>query len=155
MMPDVQVLIPLFVALPLGMALLIQLVARRHQGLAGPLAVIALLALVVMGVLTTGQRGIYHLGGWPTPVGIDMRLDELSALMLLVINVVGLAVSLYSIDYMRRFTARTYFFGLFLLMVAGMNGAVLAGDLLPLCLSGSGGDSRSLGATSSRALELG
>ncbi len=132
MMPDVQVFLPLFVALPLGMALVIQLAARRNQGLAGPLAVIALLALVTMSVLATGQRDIYFLGGWPAPVGIDMRLDELSALMLLVINVVGLAVSLYSIDYMRRYTARTWFFGLFLLMVAGMNGAVLAGDLFNL-----------------------
>ena len=132
MISNVQPLIPFFVALPLGMALVMQLAAHRRQSLAGPLAVIVLLALVVMSVLAIGQRGIYHLGGWPTPIGIDMRLDELSALMLLVINVVGLAVSLYSIDYMRRFTARTWFFGLFLLMVAGMNGAVLAGDLFNL-----------------------
>ncbi|MDJ0910514.1 MAG: proton-conducting transporter membrane subunit [Woeseiaceae bacterium] len=132
MLKDIQNLIPVFVALPLGVALLIQLVARTRESLAGPLASITMLALVVMSVFATGQRGIYNLGGWPTPIGIDMRLDELSALMLLVINLVGLAVSLYSIEYMRRFTARTYFFGLFLLMVAGMNGAVLAGDLFNL-----------------------
>ena len=44
----------------------------------------------------------------------------------------GLAVSLYSVDYMRRFTARSHFYSLFLLMVTGMNGVILAGDLFNL-----------------------
>ncbi len=129
---DVHNLIPVFVALPLAMALLIQLVARRNENLAGPLTAVTMLLLVIMSVVAIGQRGVYHLGGWPTPVGIDTRLDELSGLVLLVVSVVGLAVSLYSIDYMRSFTARHHFFGLFLLMVTGMNGAVLAGDLFNL-----------------------
>jgi len=129
---DVQTLIPMFVALPLGMSLLIQLVARRRQVLAEVLAIIAMLALMLMSCYAIGNNGIYHLGGWPTPVGIDMRLDDLAILLLLVVNVVGLAVALYSVDYMRRFTARSHFYGLFLLMVTGMNGVVLAGDLFNL-----------------------
>jgi len=129
---DVQTLIPMFVALPLGMSLLIQLVARRRQVLAEVLAIIAMLALMLMSCYAIGNNGIYHLGGWPTHVGIDMRLDDLAILLLLVVNVVGLAVALYSVDYMRRFTARSHFYGLFLLMVTGMNGVVLAGDLFNL-----------------------
>ena len=129
---DVQTLIPMFVAVPLGMSLLIQLVARRRQVLAEVLAIIAMLALMLMSCYAIGNNGIYHLGGWPTPIGIDMRLDDLAILLLLVVNVVGLAVALYSVDYMRRFTARSHFYGLFLLMVTGMNGVVLAGDLFNL-----------------------
>jgi len=129
---DVQTLIPMFVAVPLGMSLLIQLVARRRLVLGEGLTIIAMLVLTLMSCYAIGRSGIYHLGGWPTPVGIDMRLDDLAILLLLVVNIVGLAVSLYSVDYMRRFTARSHFYGLFLLMVTGMNGVVLAGDLFNL-----------------------
>ena len=129
---DVQTLIPMFVAVPLGMSLLIQLVARRRHVLGELLAIIAMALLTLMSCFAIGHKGIYHLGGWPTPIGIDMRLDDLAILLLLVINVVGLAVALYSVDYMRRFTARSHFYGLFLLMVTGMNGVVLAGDLFNL-----------------------
>ena len=129
---DIRVLIPLFVALPLAVALLIQLVARERPALAGVLTNLAMLGLVLMSCLTIGGSGLYHLGGWPTPIGIDLRLDSLATLLLLAINIVGLAVGLYSVDYMRRYTASSHFYSLFLLMVTGMNGVVLAGDLFNL-----------------------
>ena len=129
---NIQTLIPLFVALPLAVSLLLQLVARRSRPLCEWLNILTMLALVVMTFLALGERGIYNLGGWPTPIGIDLRLDELSVLMLMVVNVVGLVVALYSVDYMRRFTASSHFYGLFLLMVTGMNGVILAGDLFNL-----------------------
>ncbi|MDX2417142.1 MAG: proton-conducting transporter membrane subunit [Xanthomonadales bacterium] len=129
---DVQTLIPLFVAVPLGMSLLVQLLARHRHVLAEVLSIITLLLLALMSCYSVGHSGIYHLGGWPTPVGIDLRLDALATLLLLAVNIVGLAVSLYSVDYMRRFTARSHFYSLFLLMVTGMNGVILAGDLFNL-----------------------
>ena len=129
---DVQTLIPLFVAIPLGMSLLIQLLARHRRVLAEVLTIITLLLLALMSCCGVGYSGIYHLGGWPTPTGIDLRLDALATLLLLAVNIVGLAVSLYSVDYMRRFTARSHFYSLFLLMVTGMNGVILAGDLFNL-----------------------
>jgi len=129
---DVQTLIPMFVAVPLGMSLVIQLAARRRQVLGEVLAILTMLMLTLMSCYSIGSSGIYNLGGWPTPVGIDMRLDQLATLLLLVVTVVGLAVSLYSVDYMRRFTARNHFYSLFLLMVTGMNGVILAGDLFNL-----------------------
>ena len=129
---DIRVLIPLFVALPLAVALLTQLVARERPALSGLMVNVTMLGLVLMSCLTIGGSGLYHLGGWPTPIGIDLRLDSLATLLLLAINIVGLAVGLYSVDYMRRYTASSHFYGLFLLMVTGMNGVVLAGDLFNL-----------------------
>ncbi len=129
---DVQALIPVFVALPLAVSLLTQLLARGRPRLAGWMANFTMLALVMMCVYAIGRSGLYHLGGWPTPIGIDLRLDELATLLLLVVNVVGLAVVLYSIDYMARYTSRGHFYSLFLLMVTGMNGVILAGDLFNL-----------------------
>jgi multicomponent Na+:H+ antiporter subunit D len=129
---DVQTLIPLFVAVPLGMSLIVQLVARGRHVLAEALTIATMLTLMLMSCYAVGYSGIYELGGWPTPFGIDMRLDALATLLLLAVNIVGFAVSLYSVDYMRRFTASSYFYSLFLLMVTGMNGVVLAGDLFNL-----------------------
>ena len=129
---DVHTLIPLFVAIPLAMAMLIQIVARHRHAGAETLNIVAMLALSVMSWFCIGHEGIYNLGGWPTPIGIDMRLDALATLLLLVVSIVGLAISLYAVDYMRRFSARSHFYSLFLLMVAGMNGVILAGDLFNL-----------------------
>jgi len=129
---NIQVLIPLFVALPLAVSLLIQLVARGRPALAEWLTSATMLALVLMTCYAIGGTGIYHMGGWPTPIGIDLRLDALANLLLLAVSLVGFAVALYSVDYMRRFTARGYFYSLFLLMVTGMNGVILAGDLFNL-----------------------
>jgi len=129
---DILTIIPVLVALPLAASLLTQLLVRSRPVLAGWMTIFTMLALVLMSCYTIGRSGLYHLGGWPTPIGIDLRLDELATLLLLAVNVVGLAVALYSIDYMRRYTSRGHFYSLFLLMVTGMNGVVLAGDLFNL-----------------------
>jgi len=52
--------------------------------------------------------------------------------MLVSVAGVGLAAGLYSIDYMRQFTAKDRYYSLFLIMMAGMNGVILAGDLFNL-----------------------
>ena len=129
---EVRSLVPLFVAIPLAASLLIQLFTREKHLLSGWLTTLAMLALVVRSFRMIGESALYHLGGWPSPIGIDLRLDNLATLRLLVINTVGLAVGLYSVDYMKRYTASAHFYGLFLLMVTGMNGVVLAGDLFNL-----------------------
>ena len=122
----------LFVALPLAAALLTQLLARRRECVAEGLSGAAMLALALLSVGAIGRSASYQMGGWPAPVGIEMRLDDLTTLMLLTVNWIGFAVSLYAVDYMRRYTARSHFYGLFLLLVAGMNGVIVAGDLFNL-----------------------
>ena len=125
-------LIPLFIALPLAVALLIQLVARRHPAASDWLANAAMLGLTALSFVSIGSTGLYHMGSWPTPIGIDLRLDALASLLLIAINFVGFAAVLYSVEYMRSYTAKSQYYGLFLLMVVGMNGVVLAGDLFNL-----------------------
>jgi multicomponent Na+:H+ antiporter subunit D len=136
MRPEVHTLIPLFIALPLTVAVLIQLLARRRAALAGALAVLTLLAFMLMSFATIGQTTggevIYNMGGWKTPIGIDLRMDSLTTLLVVTINTIGLAVVLYALDYMRQFTARPRFYSLFLLMITGINGVVMTGDLFNL-----------------------
>jgi multicomponent Na+:H+ antiporter subunit D len=123
---------PLFIAIPLAVAFLLPLVARGRPFLADWLANGTLVGLAVMAVASAGVNSIYHMGAWPTPIGIDLRLDPLASLMLILVNVVGLSVSIYSVDYMSRYTDKHRYYSLFLLMVAGMNGVILAGDLFNL-----------------------
>ena len=78
----------------------------------------------------------YYLGGWAIregiTIGIGMVADSLTVLMLLVVNSVSFLVSIYSISYMEKYTAKPLYYTLLMLMVAGMNGIILTGDLFNL-----------------------
>ena len=66
------------------------------------------------------------------PIGIYFVIDGLTMFMLSIITTVGFLSSFYSISYITRYTGEKYFFALFCLMVAGMNGVVMSGDLFNL-----------------------
>jgi multicomponent Na+:H+ antiporter subunit D len=124
-------LLPAFVVIPLIAAFILPLFGKKGKDAATILAniiTILLLGLAVY-VVATEHTGKYEIGKWPIPLGINLVLDGLSALMLLAIGVVSAAAMLYSARYMERYTAKSKYLSLFLLMVAGMNGVVLSGDI--------------------------
>jgi len=82
--------------------------------------------------MSYGDVSLYHMGAWSTPIGIDLRVDPLASLMLIIVNGVGLAAGVYSVEYMRRYTEKHRYYALLLFLVTGMNGVVLAGDLFNL-----------------------
>ncbi|MBU1694805.1 MAG: NADH/ubiquinone/plastoquinone (complex I) [Verrucomicrobia bacterium] len=125
-------MIPLFVAIPLGMAFIIPMVSRKLTRAPDVLGNATMVCLTALALASIGRTGIYHMGGWETPIGIDLRLDGLSVLLLIAVNVVGLAATLFSVDYMRLYTSKFRYYSLFLFMVAGMNGVVLTGDMFNL-----------------------
>ena len=92
--------VPLLVAIPLGVAFVIPLAVRCHPRLADVLSNLTLLGLLLLCFLLPGREMIYHMGGWPTPNGIDLRVDALTTLMLLTINGLALIVGIYSVAYM-------------------------------------------------------
>ncbi len=130
-------LVPLSVAIPLLAAFLAALLGRRSErvpawfGLAGTAAAFAASALGLYLVVQSGPR-VYAVGAWPPPYGISMVLDGLSAFMLLTVNLVALVTVLYAMDYIRRYSGAWQFYTLFLLMLAGMNGVTVSGDLFNL-----------------------
>ncbi|MBN1270147.1 MAG: monovalent cation/H+ antiporter subunit D family protein [Kiritimatiellae bacterium] len=125
-------LIPLFVAIPLGMAFFIPMVSRRAPWAPDALGNLTMLCLTVLSFLTIGTTGIYSMGGWPARLGIDLRLDGLTTLLLIAVNGIGLAATIFSIEYMKMYTSKFRYYSLFLFMVAGMNGCVLTADLFNL-----------------------
>lgn len=125
-------LLPLAIAVPLGAGFLIPLVPKKAVRLADALGLLAALGLGAVTVWAFGRSGIYEVGGWSAPVGITLKLDGLSWLMLAIVAGVSLCVVSYSIQYMDRYTARGKFYGLLFLMIAGMCGVILTGDLFNL-----------------------
>jgi multicomponent Na+:H+ antiporter subunit D len=124
--------LPFFVALPLGSAFLIILVKKkRFADFMANLCTFALLVLSIYTIHLLKSQGvvIYKMGGWIPPVGISLVLDGLTVLLLVTVNLISFVSSYYSIDYMEKYTDKAKFYALFLLMLTGMNGLVLTGDM--------------------------
>ncbi|MBA7558893.1 Na(+)/H(+) antiporter subunit D [subsurface metagenome] len=125
-----EYLLPLFVALPLSAAFIIPLVGLLHSRLAEIITVLVTALLVVMAVSRIGaDTVIYSVGGWDPPFGINLVGDPLSGFFHLIIAIVSFLIAIYSVTYMKRFTAGVKYYCLFMLMITGMNGVVASGDL--------------------------
>ncbi|MCV7738154.1 Na+/H+ antiporter subunit D [Micrococcus luteus] len=133
-------LAPLAVMLPvLGAAVTFMLVRRPRAQITVTVSALVLTlvldALLLAAVWDTGIAAV-HLGGWPAPLGITLVVDRLSALMLVVSALVTLAVLLYASaqGLINRDEGGpvSIFHPTFLILVAGVSNAFLAGDLFNL-----------------------
>ena len=117
--------------------------AGRHPALQRVISISAVAGVSVVAAvlvwLTDSQTLVLWVGGWPVPLGIVLVADRLAALMLLVASLVSLGVLIYSTgqdeDEIRRETPVSIFHPTFLLLVAGVSNAFLAGDLFNLFVS--------------------
>ena len=122
--------LPLFIAVPLGAAFLIVLLGKLRESVSDLLAVLTTALLTVFSLYTlTLEAQIYRMGSWAPPIGINLVSDPLSTLLLIIINGVSFLVCIYSITYMTGYTDKPKYYSLLMLMIAGMNGVVLTGDL--------------------------
>lgn len=92
---------------------------------------LALLYLVTVPDAAGQPRQLaYLLGNWRAPFGIVLVADRLTVLFLLLTSILGLTSLLYSAARWDRAGPR--FHALFLLLLMGVNGAFLTGDLFNL-----------------------
>lgn len=130
-------LIPLLVVIPLAGAFLIMILGRFIRHFNKVLASLVLLLLAIISfyfLFNTGDKiSVYKVGGWEAvnsiPIGIYMVVDGFTAIVLCIINLIGFLSVFYSISYIARYTSEDYFYALFCLMIAGMNGVVTSGDI--------------------------
>jgi len=131
---------PLAVLLPsLGAALAFVLVRRPRAQIATTVTTITLTlvleCLLLAATWDTGAVAVY-LGGWEAPWGIAMVVDRFSALMLVISSAIVLAVLLYAsaqgITDQDQGGPVSIFHPTFLILVAGVSNAFLAGDLFNL-----------------------
>ncbi|MAE70117.1 MAG: NADH/ubiquinone/plastoquinone (complex I) [Gemmatimonadetes bacterium] len=110
---------------------------RRSAAWPITLVVLVLSALVsvrqLLVVLAEGPL-THRLGGWPPPIGIEFAVDGLSAFVTSVVVVIALLVLLYARDAVRRETPEEEvpFFALLQVLLLGLTGMVLTGDLFNL-----------------------
>jgi multicomponent Na+:H+ antiporter subunit D len=136
----ISVLAPLPVLLPLLGAAGALLVGRhpRTQRTLSLLVLTAVLAVSVVLLLQADAHGstAVAIGGWPVPLGIVLVVDRLSALMLVVAATVALGVLVFAVGQGSadgsEETPLSIFHPTFLVLIAGVSNAFLAGDLFNL-----------------------
>lgn len=124
------------VALPLfGAAVL--LMARKHPHTQAPLtlaviaAVIASCVTLMLRIADTGPVAM-TMGNWLPPFGISFTADMLSALFAVTSSVLALVVLLFAQSEIEPREVRYGFHQFLLLLLAGINGSFLTGDLFNL-----------------------
>ena len=104
---------------------------QRRLSVAGTGALLAASAGLMAAVL---QRGVLcaQAGAWPAPYGITFVADILSAVMVLLTGLMGFATAVYSMASMDEARERFGYYPLLHMLLGGVNGAFLTGDLFNL-----------------------
>ena len=129
--------LPILIILPLlMMAFVVTLAGLARPKTAFPLTAVAVAASAAAAVwslffVADGGELRYSLGGWDPPVGIGYVVDSISAFVATVVSVVSLLVLIGT----RRMALREMkgrlgpFYGTVLMMLTGLLGIVVTGDL--------------------------
>ena len=129
----------LVIVVPLIASLFVPLIGWWKKELCYPWVVAVLVVPLIssLGVLntvmTTGKFS-YRLGGWAPPWGIEYMLDHLSAFVLVIVSFISLIVAIYAKKSVEdELPEKTVpFYTLFLLLVTGLLGIVITGDVFNL-----------------------
>ncbi len=124
------ILIPLLAG-SLSLAFWRSRLAQRGIGVIGTLAL--LLSSVVL-LRDVWQDGILvmHMGSWQAPFGIVLVADMLAAIMVLLTGITGLSTAVYSLATIGQRHEHFGYYPLMHLLLAGVNGAFLTGDIFNL-----------------------
>ena len=129
----------LVIFLPLATSFLVFFVswwsrgAGQYFAIASLAGCLAISATILLQVLEAGRIG-YWMGGWAPPWGIEYRIDHLNAIMLVLVSLLSLLAAVHA----QRSISRELpdkgdlFWGLFLLMITGLLGICITGDLFNL-----------------------
>jgi multicomponent Na+:H+ antiporter subunit D len=129
-------LLVLPIIIPLMTAALSLLVwrSRALQRLLGTAGALALLASALLLLLWVSEDGIQatQIGDWPAPFGITLVADQFSAIMVTLAGFMGFAVVVYSLASIDARRETFGYYPLLLILLMGVCGAFLTGDLFNL-----------------------
>jgi len=77
----------------------------------------------------------HSVGGWGTPLGIDLSVDGLSAIMLLVTLIISGAVLIYAKNYYEHEKNVSYFWPLALILWSALNALFMSNDIFNIYVS--------------------
>lgn len=132
-MKEFSILLPILVPL-IGALGLLGHPSPRWQRIVGVFFACAtfIVSLYLLYVVDQVDYVIMQMGNWTAPFGISLVADRFGAVMVAVSSFVGAAVSIYALGEIDEGRLRKYFFPLYLILLFGVNGAFLTGDLFNL-----------------------
>ncbi len=128
---DILLVLPIMVPAITGM---LALLARNYRSVQRGISMFGALVLMGAGGAVVHQvhaHGILavQMGNWPAPFGITLVADELSAGLLGATGLVAVAVAVYALVGIDEAREQFGFHVLFHLLLMGINGAFITGDL--------------------------
>ncbi|MUZ73416.1 monovalent cation/H+ antiporter subunit D [Agrobacterium vitis] len=125
------------VLVPLVASALLLLVDERRRMTKAMISLVSAVALTAIAIILfriesgpNSFENVYLVGNWAAPFGIVLVLDGLSALMLLLTALLAIPALVFS--FARWHAVGAHFHSMFQLLLMGVNGAFLTGDLFNL-----------------------
>lgn len=126
--------VPILIPLLTAVAALLAWKRRSFQRALSVLSTAGLLGAALWLLVVVWQDGTQTLqvGNWPAPFGITLVADLLSAIMVVLAGLIGLAVAVYSLGSMDPDREKFGYYPLLQVLLMGVCGAFLTGDLFNL-----------------------
>lgn len=121
---------------PIAIAI-IAFLLRDRGGLAAKVsiagsALYVLIAVVLFAHVWREGTIAATMGGWPPPFGIAFAADLLSAMMVVITAITALAIAIYALADIDEKRERLGYHALFNMLIGGVSGAFLTGDIFNL-----------------------
>lgn len=129
-----EVVLPIFIPLFAGALSLLLWRSPRHQRWLAVVSTGALLASALWLLSRVWSEGyvVVQMGNWPAPFGISLVADLLGAVMAVLTGLMGLVIAIYSLGSIPASHERYGFYPLMHLLLAGVAGSFLTGDIFNL-----------------------
>lgn len=105
--------------------------AQRVLSLVGSIALLAAAIFLFTRVVEEGHI-VLQMGNWPAPFGISLVADMLSSMMVVFVGLMAIAIAIYSLASASPSHERFGYYPLMHLLLAGVSGAFLTGDIFNL-----------------------
>ncbi len=91
-------------------------------------------ALRILKIVIENGSIHYYIGGWIPPWGIEYAVDLLNAYVLSIVTVISLIIAIYAKKSVEKEISKgiVHFYALLLLLVTGLSGIVVTGDIFNL-----------------------
>jgi multicomponent Na+:H+ antiporter subunit D len=131
---NVLLIAPILIPLITAIACLFAWGRRDIQRVFNVVGAAVLLVASLLLLAEINSRGIQatQAGNWPAPFGITFVADLLSAIMVVITGIMTLAIAVYSLGSMDSSRESFGYYPLLHVMMMGINGAFLTGDLFNL-----------------------
>ncbi|MGB0743285.1 MAG: Na+/H+ antiporter subunit D [Opitutales bacterium] len=133
-MSELSILLPILIPIAGALCLLMGIGSLGFQKAGGVFfsAITFVASLYLLKAADAAGHIVLQVGNWAAPFGISLVADRFSAVMVAVSSFMGAAVAVYALAEIDESRLRRFFFPLYLVLMFGVNGAFLTGDLFNL-----------------------